>query len=414
MNPYTADDSGDNDGDGYTNIEEYLNWIPDNYEMPAIDAFSTIEAENFSSQYGVRIEACDEGGEDVGYIENGDWIKFPNVDFGTNGASEFIVRASSNGSEGTLHIRLDGNSTSATEIGSVHISSTGDWQTYTNFTCDVNQVAGGHDLYLVFEGGSGYLFNLNYFYFTETTLDAITIQENRVGFCGVDGTIDNNNAGFSGDGFANTTNETGKGVDYKVTFGTSEIYSFTFRYASSNDRPANLIIGGSTVVSGFNFPSTGSWTTWNSVSTDVYVTAGTYDIRLEATSSDGLANIDYMMISGDNLSAAACNATDAVIKGATIRTFNNNNIEGKSGIELSVSPSPNTTGELNIKASVNSTEVLVSLFKVSGNLVMKEVFKNGDTNIFNRTMNVSNLEPGVYLLKLQSGKKIQTTKFIIK
>ena len=37
---------------------------------------------------------------------------------------------------------------------------------------------------------------------------SVTLQENLTGFCGVDGTIDSNNAGFTGSGFANTNNAT--------------------------------------------------------------------------------------------------------------------------------------------------------------------------------------------------------------
>jgi hypothetical protein len=177
MDPNTADDTQDNDGDGYTNIEEYLECIIDNSESSVTDAFATIEAENFSYQFGVQAEACDEGGEDVGYINDGDWIGFSNLDFGDNGASEFIVRAASNSSEGTIHIRLDGYNSSYTEIGSIDITSTGGWQTYIDFSCDVSQISGVHDLYLVFEGGDGYLFNLNYFSFTEGSSGGGTITE---------------------------------------------------------------------------------------------------------------------------------------------------------------------------------------------------------------------------------------------
>jgi pectate lyase len=139
-----------------------------------------------------------------------------------------------------------------------------------------------------------------------TTSQTVVIQENTTGFCGVDGTVDNNNAGFTGDGFANTTNASGNGIDYKVNFSASGTYTFTFNYASTSDRPANLTVNGSTVASNISFPSTGSWTTWTTVSTSVSVSAGTYDVRLEATISDGLANIDYMEITGSTPSASDC------------------------------------------------------------------------------------------------------------
>jgi hypothetical protein len=136
---------------------------------------------------------------------------------------------------------------------------------------------------------------------------SITIQESTAGFCSVDGSIDNNNSGFTGTGFANTTNAIGKGVNWSVEILTAGNYTFTWRYASTSSRPGNLIINGSTVLSGISFPSTGSWTTWTTVtSSPLTLTTGVKTIRLEATTSDGLANIDYIQIDGVNLTTAAC------------------------------------------------------------------------------------------------------------
>jgi hypothetical protein len=68
-----------------------------------------------------------------------------------------------------------------------------------------------------------------------------------------------------------------------------------------------LIINSTTEVSGINFPSTGNWTTWDTTSSvEVTLTTGTKDIRIEATTSGGLANIDYMEVTGPNLEAANC------------------------------------------------------------------------------------------------------------
>ncbi len=170
MDPSTADDADDDDGDGYTNIEEYLEWIIENHESASatVDAYSLIEAEDYTSQSGIRTEECgdDDGGYDVAYIQNGDYIMFSDVDFGDTGAEEILVRAGSTNS-GTISVMLDG--VSGTEIGTVEISSTGAWQTYEDFTATVTTTTGTHDVYLVFEGDDddSYLFNVNYFYFIE-------------------------------------------------------------------------------------------------------------------------------------------------------------------------------------------------------------------------------------------------------
>ncbi len=142
----------------------------------------------------------------------------------------------------------------------------------------------------------------------------ITIQENETSFCSVDGYVENNNVGFTGDGFANTNNALGNGVDYKVSFSTTGTYTFTFRYACTNDRPAKLLVNGTSLVSNINFPSTGAWTTWSTVSATATVSAGTYNVRLEATGTNGLGNIDYVQVSGITPSATNC-------EGSSILTY---------------------------------------------------------------------------------------------
>lgn len=136
----------------------------------------------------------------------------------------------------------------------------------------------------------------------------MVIQENTMGFCDLDGTVDNNNARFTSDGFANTDNNTGTGINWKVNVATAGTYTVTWRYANGggSDRPGALLVGGSTVLSNISFPDTGGWTTWNTVSKTVSMTAGIKDVRLQATGTSGLSNIDYIEITGVNVTPATC------------------------------------------------------------------------------------------------------------
>lgn len=121
------------------------------------------EAELMSRQQGVDTENCSEGGQNVGFIENGDWIMFTGVDFGS-GAASFDARVSSATSGGTIEIRLD--SPNGPLVGSLKIGNTGGWQTWVTRSTTVSDVTGVHDLYLKFTGGSGYLLNMNWWQFT--------------------------------------------------------------------------------------------------------------------------------------------------------------------------------------------------------------------------------------------------------
>ena len=132
-----------------------------------ISAFTKVEAESYNEQSGVQSETCTEGGYDVGYIENGDYTVYKNIDFGT-GAASFKARVSSATSGGKIEIRLD--SVTGTLVGTCPVTATGDWQTWVDATCSVSGVSGKHDLYLKFTGGSGYLFNFNWFQFSKETM----------------------------------------------------------------------------------------------------------------------------------------------------------------------------------------------------------------------------------------------------
>ncbi len=129
-----------------------------------ISAFTKIEAENYTSQSGVEIEAnTNDTGMNIGYIQNGDYTVYQKVDFGS-GATKFQASAGSESNGGNIEIRLD--SLTGTLIGTCAVPNTGGWKTWTDVSCDVSGVTGEHDVYLKFAGTSDYLFNLDWFKFS--------------------------------------------------------------------------------------------------------------------------------------------------------------------------------------------------------------------------------------------------------
>jgi hypothetical protein len=65
-----------------------------------ISAYATFEAESFSQKSGIETGVCSEGGQDIEWIENGDYVVYKNIEFG-NGASSFEARVAS-GSNGEI------------------------------------------------------------------------------------------------------------------------------------------------------------------------------------------------------------------------------------------------------------------------------------------------------------------------
>ena len=119
-----------------------------------------IEAESCDYKNGVDFESCSEGGQNVAYIENGDSIGFKGINFKNGEADSIDLRVASNGGSGTIEVRL--GSASGTKIGEATVSGTGGWQKWQTLNCKISKVTGVNDVYLVFKGGSGYLYNVNW------------------------------------------------------------------------------------------------------------------------------------------------------------------------------------------------------------------------------------------------------------
>lgn len=140
-------------------------------QIGSVDPFVRNEAETMSSQSfllpGIEtIPSTDiDGNRVVTEIDNGDWVKISGVDFGS-GASSFTTRVSSATNGGDIEIRLD--SENGTLAGTCIVDNTGDWNKWTTKNCNlVTSITGKHDLFLKFTGGAGFLFNLNWWKFSQ-------------------------------------------------------------------------------------------------------------------------------------------------------------------------------------------------------------------------------------------------------
>ncbi|RGA05595.1 glycosyl hydrolase [Microbispora triticiradicis] len=119
----------------------------------------TVEGEAYTAQSGLQQanHSTASGGRTAGYINNGDWAAYSQVN--TQGAKTFSARVSSGGSGGTIQIRS--GSQNGTVLGQVAVSSTGSWDTFTTVSTALTGSASG-PLYLVLTGnGTGYLYDLD-------------------------------------------------------------------------------------------------------------------------------------------------------------------------------------------------------------------------------------------------------------
>jgi hypothetical protein len=119
----------------------------------------TVQGEAFTSQSGVQIVNASGavGGARLGYIANGDWAGYNNIDVA--GAVSVRARVSSAGNGGTLQVR--GGSPSGPVLGSMTVPVTGGWDVYATVTTGLTGVpAGTANVYLTF-AGTGNLFDVD-------------------------------------------------------------------------------------------------------------------------------------------------------------------------------------------------------------------------------------------------------------
>ncbi len=116
-----------------------------------------IEAENFVLQSGTSNENTNDvgGGENVGYIDAGDWLEYAIQNRTTDTELEITFRVASLSGGGRIQYYLNDNL-----AGEISIPSTGGWQTWRSVVDNITIAPGKYYLKLVAATGG---FNINYF-----------------------------------------------------------------------------------------------------------------------------------------------------------------------------------------------------------------------------------------------------------
>ena len=212
-----------------------------------------------SSSGGVATENCGEGGLDVGFIQNGTWLEYNQMNL--NGQTSFQARSGQRRCQG--HPNPSGWHEWNLDWDTVPV--TGSWQTWTT----LNNMSGAayHNVYLVFTGGSGYLFNLEWFAFQP---QANGIEAARYNSSSVGVQTENCNEG---------------GLDvglFKIAPGLNNQLNLNGQ-TSFQARVASAGAGGSiqirldgtngTLIGTCTVPVTGGWQTWTTVNCSAAVAA---------------------------------------------------------------------------------------------------------------------------------------------
>ena len=113
--------------------------------------------------------------------------------------------------------------------------------------------------------------------------------------------IENEHSGFSGSGYVNYDNEPGGYIEWLIPMAESGEQTITVFYAHGASDIRDLKVENNSVIidSAKNFPSTGAWTTWDSVSVAASLDSGINVLRLTGISAQGGPNIDKVEVTGE-------------------------------------------------------------------------------------------------------------------
>ncbi|WP_210589100.1 carbohydrate-binding protein [Streptomyces sp. GESEQ-35] len=225
------------------------------------------QAEHFSAQSGIQIAGHGpaEGGNSVGFTDDGDWISFQPYSLGN--ASKFTARVASAGAGGTIEVRA--GSTTGTLLGTATVPVTGGWETYTDVTANLTGApSGATQLYLVFRGptGNGNLFDVDAFTFT-TADTAGTTHEGESYTSGSGVQVAAHAAASGGNTLGYIENGDWAGYSSVSTAGAT---SFSAKVSSAGAGGTIEVRSGSatgTLLGSVSVPVTGGWETFTTVNT---------------------------------------------------------------------------------------------------------------------------------------------------
>jgi arabinoxylan arabinofuranohydrolase len=124
-----------------------------------LNPYKRVEAETIAWEEGIETAQDEKTGVFVTDIHKGDYIKVRSVDFG-KGAKSFEASVASATKGGSIEIHAD--SQTGTLLGTCNVKSTGGTTNWAIQSCKVNKAKGVHDIYFLFKGEGGDLFNFDW------------------------------------------------------------------------------------------------------------------------------------------------------------------------------------------------------------------------------------------------------------
>ncbi|RYZ51686.1 MAG: carbohydrate-binding protein [Sphingobacteriales bacterium] len=394
-----------------------------------------IEAEQYFQMNGVQTEATTDAGAglNVGWIEPGDWMDYNvNVTAAASYTVNFRVAAPAANSQLQLR-KADGSI-----LTTVTIPATGDYQAWTTVSATVALTAGNQVL-RVYAATAGW--NFNWFEFAQGTTTPGGAKYIRVNVFA--GTNPYNNAEW------NNWNFTSQSPALKYADGS------TSTAKASLSVPGNMADNGTAYLSGMAPAGVLRHSSYATVQRILTISglspSKTYDIELYASRSNNPGNNTIFTLGGINQTVSSYNNSTqkaiftgrtpdangnlvvAINRTGTYNYLNGFTITENNGAALMTSrgaaPQVSTENETVVNGrekfgvypnpfvdqvfiQLNNTEtglMNVSVIDQSGRVVRQQQFNKAQA-LFNETINLQSLQPGLYLIKVQIGTWSETKK----
>lgn len=196
-------------------------------------------------------------------------------------------------------------------------------------------------------------------------------------------------SGFLGSGYVNTPNATGTYAIFGITAANAGNATIGFRYGNTGtiNRTAALSVNSGATAANYTFVINAASATYWVVeeASNIPLVAGNNLIKLTATNTEGLANLDFMYVVGTGYSAGGCVVT------------------GVDDQQMTFSLYPNPSkGEFNINTTENNK---VRVYDMEGQLV-ETIQVNGSAKIG------QTYEAGIYFLKIENGDSVHSLKIV--
>jgi pectate lyase len=139
-------------------------------------------------------------------------------------------------------------------------------------------------------------------------ITTITLQELEPGICDPV-MFEARGTGYTGAGYINSPNDKAARITWSVKSPAGGPHTLELRFAngSKQARPGVLEVnGGANGKFDMAQPSTGTFAQWQTETLNVELIAGENTIALQAITDEGLANIDYLRVTGANPSPGNC------------------------------------------------------------------------------------------------------------